>query len=418
MIYISSLAYSFHVGRDKNKKNSVRKSGKSNVSGSTSMSNNAIQNATGLSKADKHNCRKYDDRENDIEIIRGTNSLYNDVKNLYKEEFEEAVLEYNSRQSRDDRKIKDYFTHVSKNSKNDLACEIIIELGDKEFWDTKDMNYKKKMTNVYKQQVVDLEKILPNFKIANAIIHYDETSPHMHIIGVPIKYKNKNGISKQVGKSDVFTKESLRNLQDQMRALCINSFNKEYNSKDMLNEKMEGRNIDYYKQEYIKMKKNIKAHQKNLKYAKDQSDKLKNDTKEVKKILNNAKVKGISKNQIALSLEDKDKVNNFINQVEKTNKDYDKIQNLSVTLKEIDFELLNNNQRIEQLTITNERLNLDIEKLNKKIEDKDEEISELQKENNLLKKIKIKFASIIHFLLDKIIRSKDRDKYIEFANEL
>lgn len=33
-------------------------------------------------------------------------------------------------------------------------------------------------------------------------------------------------MSKQVGKSDVFTKESLRKLQDKMRILCIESFNK------------------------------------------------------------------------------------------------------------------------------------------------------------------------------------------------
>lgn len=30
-----------------------------------------------------------------------------------------------------------------------IKKEIIIELGDKTFWDTKDDNYKKKMSNVY-----------------------------------------------------------------------------------------------------------------------------------------------------------------------------------------------------------------------------------------------------------------------------
>ena len=49
------------------------------------------------------------------------------------------------------------------------------------------------MSEVYKKQVEDLEMLVPNFKVASAIIHYDETSPHLHIVGVPIKYKNKNG---------------------------------------------------------------------------------------------------------------------------------------------------------------------------------------------------------------------------------
>ena len=98
------LAYSFHLGSDKNKKNSSRNSAKSNVSGTTSKSNNAIQNSSGLTKCDNHNYRKYDDREYDIEIIRGSSSLVDDVKKLYRDEFDEAKEEYNAKQTRENRK--------------------------------------------------------------------------------------------------------------------------------------------------------------------------------------------------------------------------------------------------------------------------------------------------------------------------
>ena len=54
---------------------------KSNVSGTTSKSNNAIQNACGLTKVDNHNYRKYDNKQDNILIIRGTSSLVDDVKN-------------------------------------------------------------------------------------------------------------------------------------------------------------------------------------------------------------------------------------------------------------------------------------------------------------------------------------------------
>ena len=53
------------------------------------------------------------------------------------------------------------------------------------------------------------ESLFPNFKIANATIHFDESSPHLHIIGVAYKDGNKNGMYKQVGKATVFNKESL-----------------------------------------------------------------------------------------------------------------------------------------------------------------------------------------------------------------
>ena len=123
---MEELSYSFHIGSDKNKKNSVRLTSKNNVSGTNSMSNNAIQNAKQLSTADKHNYRKYDNKQDEIVVIKGTTSLYNDVLHFYKNEFEEARLEYNNKQTRDDRKIDDYFKKISNNSKSDLAVQIII----------------------------------------------------------------------------------------------------------------------------------------------------------------------------------------------------------------------------------------------------------------------------------------------------
>ena len=285
------LAYSIHLGSDKNKKNSVRVSAKTNKSGTTSMSNNAIQNAQQLSRVDKHNYRKYDNEQDDIVIVRGTSSLYNDVKELYLKEFEEARIKYNETQ-RETRKINNYFSHISNNAKNDLACELIIELGNKQYWDTKDIEFKKRMTSVYSKQVEDLELLVPNFKVASAIIHYDETSPHMHIVEVSIKYKNKYGLSKQVGKSDIFTKSSLTKLHDKMRTLCIEEFNKEYNINNSLKKKQKGCNRDYLVSEmdnYIEMKKGIEKHQKDLEVSNNKLIELDNNSNKVKEIVDNLK---------------------------------------------------------------------------------------------------------------------------------
>lgn len=287
---MEELSYSFHIGSDKNKKNSVRLTSKNNVSGTNSMSNNAIQNAKQLSTADKHNYRKYDNRQDEIVVIKGTTSLYNDVLHFYKNEFEEARLEYNNKQTRDDRKIDDYFKKISNNSKSDLAVQIIIEFENKKFWDTKSMTYKHKMTNVFIKQVDDLELLLPNFKICSAIIHYDETSPHLHIVGVPIKYNCKTGMSMQVGKTDVFTRNSLKELQDKMRILCIEEYNKEYNLDATLKKKLKGRNKDIHVSDMINYqdtKDLIEKNQKNLKIINNNSIELDKDTINIKdKILN------------------------------------------------------------------------------------------------------------------------------------
>ena len=94
MIFISELAYSLHLGSDKNRKNVSSEKAKSNNSGTTSLPNSAIQNASHLTRVDKHNYRKCDNKAEDIVIVRGTTSLVDDDKNLYKQEFQKSVDEY------------------------------------------------------------------------------------------------------------------------------------------------------------------------------------------------------------------------------------------------------------------------------------------------------------------------------------
>lgn len=418
------LAYSIHLGSDKNKKNSVRVSAKTNKSGTTSMSNNAIQNAQQLSRVDKHNYRKYDNEQDDIVIVRGTTSLYNDVKELYLKEFEEARIKYNQTQ-RETRRIDNYFRHISNNAKNDLACELIIELGNKQYWDTKDIEVKKRMTSVYSKQVEDLELLVPNFKVASAIIHYDETSPHMHIVGVPIKYKNKNGMEKQVGKSDVFTKESLKTLQRKMRTLCIEYFNKEYNLNDTLKPKLKGRNIDINVNDmdnYTLMKQQLEKNQQKLEQANKKSLELKESTNNVKTLVNDLKTTLTSKDKYVLKQEDKDKIIKFIDKVDKTNNEYQNIQELSITLNSVDEELKYNREQINILTENNNSLELRVKTLDNKVKKKDDEINELKKENNVLKTsledLQRLFDKLIKFLKDRMFNKKDKDKYYDMSYEL
>lgn len=419
------MPYSLHLGSDKNKKNSVRASAKNNVSGTTSKSNNAIQNAKQLSRVDKHNYRKYDYNQEDIYIVKGSNSLYEDVKKLYLDLFEEARIKYNEKQ-RETRKINDYFSHISDNSKNDLACEFIIELGNKKYWDTKDMNFKKKMTNVYKQQVDDLEMLVPNFKIASAIIHFDESSPHMHIVGVPVKEKNKYGMELQVGKSDMFTKDSLKVLQDKMRILCIEEFNKEYGLDNILKRTRKGRNDDRHVSEmenYAEMQEAIERHQMNLDKANESSKDLDNNTNEIKNIVNDLKNVPLSKNNYILKQEDKDKLVEYLDKVDKTNNDYKTIQDLSVSLKDISTELSESKETIKILQESNDALelrNTNLKNENTKLKEKNKILQkELDNIKELFEKIKNKLNDLYHFFINKMWGDNEkRDKYYPVAYEL
>lgn len=223
-----------------------------NVSYSAHISNgkSAITSKKALAGVAKHNLRKYksaDYSSENIRLIYGTTDLFQDVKRVYHREFDDVVKEYNSRQKREDRKIKDYFEHVA-GLNQDMAVEIIFQCGDKKYWEEHWKN-KDYMSEVFDYILDCLQKLLPEFKIANAVIHFDEASPHMHVVGVPVWEGAKRGLSKKVSKRNVFTPQTLSViLQDKLRAEASYGF--ECYFKEQLAEKKKGRNHDLSVTEY------------------------------------------------------------------------------------------------------------------------------------------------------------------------
>lgn len=223
-----------------------------NISYTAHVSNkkSAITSKTKLVAVAKHNLRKYkssDYSKDNIVIVYGTSNLIDDVKTVYHKEFDEALEEYNKKQTRPDRRIEDYFEHVA-GKEQDMAVEIIIQIGDREFWRQFD-DMKAYMKLSYQIILDELRKRLSQFVVANAVVHLDEDSPHMHIVGVPVADGYKKGLSKQVSKRKVFTKEVLsRVLQDELREVA----NKEVNDwfGEQIKEKSKGRNHDLTVAEY------------------------------------------------------------------------------------------------------------------------------------------------------------------------
>ena len=395
------LAYSFHLGSDKNKSKSAKKVAKGNVSGTTSLSNNAIQNANALSKVNKHNLRDYDNEKDLIRVIRGTNDIVKDIKDLYLEEFEEARIEYNNKQTRNDRKIDNYFMKINE-SQNDLACEIIVELGDMGFWKDKDKEYRLKMIDVYNEQVNDLIKILPTFKIANATIHFDETSPHMHIVGVPIIENCARGMKKQVGKSQLFTKELLTKIQDKMRNACIKSFNKFYEVDTRLKEKQKGRNQDINVKDmgdYKNIKKQLAEKEKKLDKANKQTNELDNTTKDINQILDNLKPAKFNKNNMVISNEDVEKIKNFTKDVKDTTKTVRSVNDLNIAIRDFEHNAFEIEKENRSLKYQIEEKYKEIYNLKGELSTKDKIIGKLKEEKESIKAQLHKFKEFWHSIM-------------------
>ncbi len=396
------LAYSIHLGSDKNKTAKAKQTAKNNPSGETSFANNGIQNATQLSKVNKHNLRDYDNNKDNIYILYGTDNLYQDVQDLYLQEFEQARMEYNNKQTREDRKIDNYFKHISQDKQKDLACELIIELGDMDFWNDKSLDYKMNMRYVFNEQVQDLMRIVPDFKVANAVIHFDELSPHLHLVGVPIKDGYKKGMTKQPAKSKVFTKESLGRIQDKMRVCCIKSYNKHYEKTSILKQKKKGRNqyIDVKDMgDYRQIKKQLEQKEKKLAEANNQTKKLDTTTKDINTILDNLKPTKLNKNNMLISSEDVQIIKNYTNKVNDTTETIRSVNDLNMAIKDFEhssFEIRQENRSLKyQLELKDD----EIDSLKGELSTKDKIIGKLQAEKEKIKQELQKFKGFWHSIL-------------------
>ena len=415
------LAYSFHLGSDKNKSKLAKKVSKGNVSGGTSLSNNAIQNANDLSKVNKHNLRDYDKHKELIRVIYGTDNIVNDVKLVYLDEFEEARIEYNNKQTRNDRKINNYFSKVC-DSQNDVACEIIIELGDMDFWNNKDERYRFKMVDVYNEQIKDLMKIVPTFKIANATIHFDETSPHLHIVGVPIIENCKRGMKKQVGKSQIFTKESLTNIQDKMRNACIKSFNKFYDIDFKLKEKQKGRNQDINVNDmknYKELKKQQERNAKRLQQANSKSKNLDTNADKVNAILNNLKSSKLNKNNMVISSENMTKIKKLTEEIKDTTKTVRSVNDLNIAIRDFEKSSFETIREVSSLKYQVEQKDEEINYLKKEISTKDKIIGKLRAEKESIKEQLQKFKGFWYAIM-KRFQSKlgfDKNEHYKYVTD-
>lgn len=215
-----------------------------------SAKSHAVTNTNKVAQISRHNLRGYKGEEYDrsqIEILRGNEtSILDEIKEIYHREFDEALERYNTGK-RSDRQIADYLEYIS-GGKSDVAVEIIIQVGDKDFWEGKTDEERRQMTYIFRDQIRALEKLVPEFKVASAVIHYDEHSPHMHVVGVPVAEGYKRGLEKQVGKTKVFTSDRLSYLQDKMRENAERGMEMEQNRNLFggikLKDKEKGRNKD------------------------------------------------------------------------------------------------------------------------------------------------------------------------------
>ena len=115
----------------------------------------------------------------------------------------------------------------------------------------------------------------------------------------------------------------------------VNIIKEKLETDNKLKQNQKGRNRDIHVSDmdnYIEMKKLIEKNTENLKQENKKSNELKSNSKDIKDKIDKLKTSKLNKDNYILSKEDRDSFIDFINQVNDTSKEHDKIQTLSNTL--------------------------------------------------------------------------------------
>ena len=145
-----------------------------------------------------HNSRKFK-----AENVDGSRTHLNidycneNIQKVYHELFDEALERYNTKQTRSDRKIENYYEKIRNSKQEKTFHELILQIGDKENMSAESEN------GQLARQILDeyfrgFQKRNPQLKVFSAHLHMDEATPHLHIDFVPFTTGSKLGLDTRV----------------------------------------------------------------------------------------------------------------------------------------------------------------------------------------------------------------------------
>ena len=152
-----------------------------------------------------HNSRKFHAKNTDPERSYLNVEYCNEnIKDVYHELFDEALARYNERQTRNDRRIDDYYEKIRSGKQEKPFHEIILQIGDKDTMgaETEEGQLAAKILDEYMQ---DFQRRNPTLRVFSAHLHMDEATPHLHIDFVPYITGSKRGLDTRVSLKQALT---------------------------------------------------------------------------------------------------------------------------------------------------------------------------------------------------------------------
>ena len=157
-----------------------------------------------------HNSRKFK-----AENVNGERTHLNvdfcnePIRQVYRKLFDEALERYNSKQTRSDRKIDDYYEKIRTGKQEKPFHELILQIGNRDDTGSE--------TEIGEQAKAALEEYYhgfrernPNLYVFSAHLHMDEATPHIHIDFVPYTTGSKRGLDTRVSLKQALASQGFR----------------------------------------------------------------------------------------------------------------------------------------------------------------------------------------------------------------
>lgn len=145
-----------------------------------------------------HNQRKFIAENVDKSRSHLNKIYYSDkIEDVYHQLFDEALKRYNEKQTRNDRKIENYYDKIRSSKQEKPFHELIIQIGNKDDMAAESENgtLAEKILDEY---IKGFQERNPNLKVFSAHLHMDEATPHLHIDFVPFTTGSKRGLDTRV----------------------------------------------------------------------------------------------------------------------------------------------------------------------------------------------------------------------------
>ena len=145
-----------------------------------------------------HNSRKFHTNNTDPERSHlNIEYLNENIKDVYHKLFDEALARYNEKQTRNDRRIDNYYEKILSSKQEKPFYEIIVQIGDKDNMGakTEDGQLAAKILDEYMK---GFQQRNPTLKVFSAYLHMDEATPHLHIDFIPYVTGSKRGLETRV----------------------------------------------------------------------------------------------------------------------------------------------------------------------------------------------------------------------------